>query len=195
MTTSTSEAIFIPIDLEASLGRIEDSANEQSMQCEPITRTSPGTPFRQDSNSFSIAPYPISETPDEIKERQRLTESVGSNWTLVTPSSLSSSSDANQPQPLRLQYHEFHDGDDDSMMEVTATEALEDDDFSLTGEDTESLAHEDLQLERIEDPVSFWEETAVPPAATAESKNSNSDAIPGAVSFSSSTETESSMEW
>jgi hypothetical protein len=63
------------------------------------------------------------------------------------------------------------------------------DDFSLSGD--ESLAPEDkeeLEFERIDDPLSFWEE-ATPTTGTGES----SSMIPSAVTFSS---TEGGcMEW
>ena len=134
------------------------------MECEPrrnsLTRTSSGIPFSkiqfqkqqqsQQQQSSSIAPYPISETDAEIKERQKLTESVP-NWNnhMATPD--------HQQQVIFDNEQDSH-----SMMEVTATEeALDDvdDDFSLSGD--ASLAPEDkdeLELERIDDPVSFWEE-------------------------------------
>jgi hypothetical protein len=157
-TTTAPEAIFIPIDLEASLGRIEemnsekneanimDCADQQQQQQSPPpppqhnTRTSSRTPFTSSLRDDPIAPYPISETDAEIKERQRLSESVGNHWSLVSPQSSGN--------------------DDDSMMEVTATDSpLDDDDFSLTEDGAGSLVgQEDLQLERIDDPISFWED-------------------------------------
>jgi hypothetical protein len=177
-STSTPEAIFIPIDLEASLGRIEEGEkeNQQSMECEPITRTSSGTPF----NSEPIfVPYPISETDDEIKERQRLAESVGANWSLSGPS-------------MSLL------GDDQQMMtmDFEPAEALmlvpeDDDDFSLSAEEAGSLTDEDFQLERIQDQESFWETPAVSEAADGQPLSLLST-IPLSVSFSSHME---EIEW
>jgi hypothetical protein len=196
-STSTPEAIFIPIDLEASLGRIEELGNEKikaCMECDdqqehftpppPFrnTRTSSRTPFT--SRDDTIAPYPISETDAEIRERQRLSESVGNNWTLVAPYTISN--------------------DDCSMMEVTATDSpLNDDDFSLTDDGADSLieTQEDFPLERIDDPISFWEEnipiiTSTPTEEQAsklqQQQQLNQD-IPFSVSFSSHAEL--SMEW
>lgn len=195
----TPESIFIPIDLEASLGRIEEMSSEcigANMDCDdqqkhwinppppppPFrnTRTSSRTPFTPRDDT--IAPYPISETDAEIRERQRLEESVGSNWTLVAPYTGSN--------------------DDCSMMEVTATDSpLNDDDFSLTDDGTDSLieAQEDFPLERIDDPISFWEEN-IPITSTPTDEQTSSQQqhqhnlhIPYSVSFSSHAEL--SMEW
>ncbi|KAG7340700.1 hypothetical protein IV203_024243 [Nitzschia inconspicua] len=194
-STSAPEAIFIPIDLEASLGRIEEIMNcngmNSEMDCDQQlqhptpppphhnTRTSSRTPFT--SQDDTIAPYPISETDDEIKERQRLSESVGNNWTIVAP-------------------HQSHTFDDHhSMMEVTATESpLDNDDFSLTEDGANSLAvQEDLQLERIDDPISFWEENIIPTSNGDESFKQLQQDIPFSVSFSYEYpgESSSSMEW
>jgi hypothetical protein len=188
-SSSSQEAIFVPIDLEASLGRIEERQDgETMMECnprrrQPVTRTSSGIPFSkiqfQQQQQSSIAPYPISETDAEIKERQKLTESVP-NWNLATPS--------HHHDEQQVIYDDSH-----SMMEVTATEeALDDvDDFSLSGD--ASLAPEDeeeFELERIDDPVSFWEVT---PTTTTTTGAESSSMIPAAVTFSS-TEGES-MEW
>jgi hypothetical protein len=196
---STPEAIFIPIDLEASLGRIEEMSNENIEACMYFydqhhqqltpppsfhnTRTSSRTPFTPPEDT--IAPYPISETDVEIRERQRLSESVGSNWTLVAP---------------------YTDRNDDcSMMEVTATVSpLEDDCFSLTDDGTDSLivAQEDMQLERIDDPISFWEENIPVASSSTEEQASKQQQeqqqllnqnIPFSVSFS--VHADLSMEW
>jgi hypothetical protein len=195
-TTTAPEAIFIPIDLEASLGRIEemnsekneanimDCADQQQQQQSPPpppqhnTRTSSRTPFTSSLRDDPIAPYPISETDAEIKERQRLSESVGNHWSLVSPQSSGN--------------------DDDSMMEVTATDSpLDDDDFSLTEDGAGSLVgQEDLQLERIDDPISFWEDN-IPTEEYCfkqqQLQSTSNQEIPFSVSFSS--HPESSMEW
>jgi hypothetical protein len=193
LATSAPEAIFVPIDLEASLGRIEDCAPRESqdddMDCDgqgppppqPFhnTRTSSRTPFsQQSSETFSIAPYPISETDAEIRERQRwlMNESTGLGTVIQGLSS----------------YPYYND--ERSMMEVTATDStLDDDDFSI--EDDGSLAQE--ELERIEDPVSFWETTAV--QQTEDSQQLAKENIVAAVSNeetgTSPSSSETSMEW
>ena len=191
-TTAAPEAIFIPIDLEASLGRIEEMNGEKNeaniMDCEDRlqqlsspppqhnTRTSSRTPFTTSLRDDAIAPYPISETDAEIRERQRLSESVGNHWSLVSPQTSSS--------------------DEHSMMEVTATDSpLDDDDFSLTEDGADSLvAQEDFQLERIDDPISFWEENIPIEEHTFKQQSQSSiQEIPFSVSFNS--HPESSMEW
>jgi hypothetical protein len=161
MTTGTAEAIFIPIDLEISLGKIEDSKmnGPDDMDCEPITRTS-NNPFRSLSEeSFGkdhhiISPYPYSETDAEIRERQRLAESVETTWSMTKQPAWS--------------------GED---LELIPDDG--DDDFSLSSQEAGSLSEEDLQLEKIEDPASFWETDV--PASTAAQPN----LIPFSVSFSS----------
>jgi hypothetical protein len=94
-------AIFVPIDLEASLGRIEDHpANfsqqhgqqeqeqgelNQRYQCGGSV-SAPATPGRtKPTRTLSkapsqaqhiIAPFPVVETPDELNERQKLTSTI-----------------------------------------------------------------------------------------------------------------------
>lgn len=167
MTTGTSEAMFIPIDLEASLGKIEDSGAGEvdDMDCEPITRTS-NNPFRSTSEeSFGkdhhiIAPYPYSETEAEIKERKKLTQSVGNTWSMpMEQEAANQTSWTNEDLELIPD-----DGGDD---------------FSLSSEEAGSLSEEYLQLEKIKDPASFWETDV--PAST----NDQPNVIPFSVSFSS----------
>jgi hypothetical protein len=180
-STTTPEAIFIPIDLEASLGRIEDgeSENQGCMEDEPTTKTSSGTPFTSEQ---VFAPYPISETDDEIRERRKLAESVGGHWSL-----------AGQVAPLLADDHQ------PSMMDMERSEELmlvpeDDDDFSLSVEEAESLTGEDFHLERIQDRVSFWETTSVsestPPSTDSQLQLVSS--IPLSVSVSSNAQ---GMEW
>jgi hypothetical protein len=163
MTTITTEAIFIPIDLEASLGKIEDNPmrDNDDMDCEPIARTS-NNPFNEDNlkkDHHIISPYPLSETYDEIRERQRLTDQVGDNWSLT-----------GKPESERQS--------DWIELELIPADDAEDD-FSMTSEEAGSLNEDDLELERIEDPVSFWE--AGFPSTSTEQPN----IIPFSVSFSS----------
>jgi hypothetical protein len=177
-STTTPEAIFIPIDLEASLGRIDEGEkeNQQSMDCEPTTRTSSRTPFTSEQ---SFAPYPISETDDEIKERQKLAESVGAHWSLTGQVTVAD--------------------DQQAMMDVEQSEALmlvpeDDDDFSLSEEEAGSLTEEVFQLDKIQDRVSFWETAAVTESAphSTDSQQQQQSIIPLSVSFSKHVE---GMEW
>ena len=142
--TGKSEEIFRPIDLESSLGRIEDAQMNETndMETEPMTKTCEQSPFEssftnvhQDQQCF--APYPIAETDAEILERQRLGESVGK----FLP-------------PLTLQSGRQVDWVPE---DIEPAEDPGDDDFSLTSAEEESLVEENMEFERIEDPVSFWE--------------------------------------
>mmetsp|Transcript_50131 Transcript_50131/g.121468 ORF Transcript_50131/g.121468 Transcript_50131/m.121468 type:complete len:315 (-) Transcript_50131:106-1050(-) len=100
------DSIFVPIDLEASLGRIEDHKQQQQQQ-QPTQQqnqtqqtdqqqpyqspsgygpvpTTPGgrtKPTRTLSKApqqaqHIIAPFPVVETPDELYERQKLTSTI-----------------------------------------------------------------------------------------------------------------------
>jgi hypothetical protein len=167
MTTGTTEAIVFPIDLEASLGKIEDIEmyGTDDMDCEPVTRTS-NNPFRSSSEEslgkdhHIISPYPYSETDAEIRERQRLAESVETTWSMPVQA-------GPEKQPA-------WSGED---LELIPDDG--DDDFSLSSQEAGSLSEEGLQLEKIADPASFWE-TCVP-ASTADQPT----IIPFSVSFSS----------
>ena len=167
MPTGTTEAIYIPIDLEASLGKIEDAKmnDGDEMDCEPITRTS-NNPFRTSSEGNSgqdqrfISPYPYSETDAEIKERQRLAESsVVESWSMAVDASSSPQQTEWKGVGLELIPN---DGDDD---------------FSISSDEEGSLHEEDLQFEKIDDPASFFESN-VP-------TNGNPNVIPFSASFSS----------
>ena len=92
------DSIFVPIDLEASLGRIEDHKQQQQQQHQQQQRqtdqasssgygsapTTPGgrtKPTRTLSKAppqaqHIIAPFPVVETPDELYERQKLTSTM-----------------------------------------------------------------------------------------------------------------------
>lgn len=146
--TGKSEEIFRPIDLESSLGRIEDAQMKETidMETEPLTKTCEQSPFEssfsnvnQDQQCF--APYPIAESDAEIIERQRLGESVGK---FLPPVTLQSGRQV-----------------DWVPEDIEPAEDPGDDDFSLTSAGEESLVEENMEFERIEDPVSFWESSFV----------------------------------
>lgn len=159
-----SEEIFRPIDLESSLGRIEDASAPESdeMDIEPVTKTCEQNPFQTDCTDHkqdptSFAPYPIAETEAEIKERQRLNDSVGKFLPQQTF----------QSAPRQVDW---------------VPEDLEpvegDDDFSLSSAEEESIAEENVEFERIEDPVSFWD-------SGVDHSMDHYNVIPSTVSYSS----------
>jgi len=164
--TRKSEEIFRPIDLESSLGRIEDAQMNESMELEfePVTKTCEQSPFgndclneRHDQQCF--APYPIAETDAEIIERQRLGESVG---TYLPPLTMLSGRQVDWvPEDLE------------------PAEDPGDDDFSITSADEESLMEENMEFERIEDPSSFWDSGVV------QSSSDQPYMVPSTVSYSS----------
>lgn len=142
MTQPSIEAIFVPIDLEASLGKIDD-CDMQEMESDPDsprTRTSDGVPSTVECfnrGKRAMVPYPFSQTASELKEREKLTQNVGYIFDI-------------QIQPA-----------DWTMADTQMEMAPEDDDFSITSHDAASLAEENFSLEEIsEDPASFWEEGA-----------------------------------
>jgi hypothetical protein len=147
MTTGTTEAIFNPIDLEASLGKIVDSQmnGTDDMDCEPVTRTS-NNPFRSSSEE-SLGKDHHSETYAEIREIQRLPESGETTWSMAVQA-------GPEKQPA-------WSGED---LELIPDDG--DDDFSLSSQEAVSLTEEDLQLEKIQDPASFWD--ADVPVSTAD---------------------------
>lgn len=201
------EAIFIPIDLEASLGHLGSTENDeqqqqqrpqqQEMDCGddqhvPVpqqhnTRTSSRTPFPStpDDNS-NIAPYAITESEEEIQERERLSGVVGIE--LFTPHN-----NINNAITTLLAM------DDNSMMAVTATDSpLEEDDddcFSLGACDEEDLQQEDLQQlwSYTTNPANFFEDVTAFKALQQQGDQGDNN-IPLAVSFSASTMDLSSMD-
>jgi len=128
--TNLTPAIFVPIDLEASLGTLRDDVKNDT---------------KDNSNSSSmLKPYPISETDHEIRDRKRLDdESVDWCSTLAVNSPPSTSSGM-EHTPL------IENTDQQSMMEVTV------DDFVLSAEEAGSLTDCDLDARTIQDD-DFWE--------------------------------------
>ena len=154
MMTLKSEEIFLPIDLESTLGRIEESQEMKEssdasvmMECEPVTRTCEQSPFREDAKQDhqQFIPYPIVETADEVKERPRFGASVGK---LLAPS-------------LRLSPCETIQVDW-VPEDMTPIDGPVDDDFSISTSAEDSLEVDDNpDFEDIQDRVSFWDETIV----------------------------------
>jgi hypothetical protein len=162
--TMKSEEMFRPIDLESSLGKIEDSQmnGTDDMDYEPVTNTCEESPFLKDSTN--MAPYPIAESSAEIRERQRLNESVGK----LLPTQALQFADGRPkvdwvPEDLEPVEHPVDD----------------DDDFSITSEEEESLVEENVDFEEIEDRVSFWDSGV---------EQSSEQLHPSAVSFCSHAE-------
>lgn len=133
------DAIFVPIDLEASLGKIEDGMEEEvlDMDCDHLNhapRTSekhPGVTMDLSKEYHFIAPYPYSQTERELQERERLTQQVGYNWT------------GEKAAPFSISFDQVPNDEDC-------------DDFSLTSREAGSLADECFSLDQ--DPASFWDE-------------------------------------
>ena len=161
------EEMFQPIDLESSLGRIDDDTKNESndMDCEPVTNTSEQSPFQkgytdETHDQRNFAPYPIAETHAEVKERQRLSESVGK----FLPPHTTFQSPVRQvdwvPEDLELVEHPGED------------------EFSLTSAEEESLVEENLEFEKIDDPVSFWD-------SGVQQSSNQPNMIPSTVSYSS----------
>lgn len=154
--TVKSEEMYLPIDLESSLGRIEDDSSDtmaavdpgnrdaDMMDCEPVmTRTCEQSPFEDDmkQDHQHMIPYPIAETDDEIQDRQRLGPSVGK---ILPPSQTSMSMETHQVDWV--------------PEDMAPVENPVGDEFSLSTTEGESLAEEEeLNFEDIQDRVSFWE--------------------------------------
>jgi hypothetical protein len=171
--TIKSEEIYLPIDLETSLGRIEESQemketldDSERMECEPTTRTCEQSPFREDrkQDHQHFIPYPIAETDDEINERHRLGASVGK----ILP-----------PSPTLTFNEKIHV--DWVPADLEPVEDSVEDDFSIsTSEDDSLVAEDNLDFEDISDRVSFWDEAnedpVMPPKlAPSVSFSSNAD--------------------
>jgi hypothetical protein len=168
------EEMYLPIDLESSLGRIEESQESQEVQrdtemveCESSTRTCSQSPFQEDTfqDHQQFIPYPIAETDDEIIERQRLGASVGKF--LPPPQSMPAN------ETIQIDW---------VPEDLTPVEDPVDDDFSISTSAEDSLVAEDdcLDLEDIQDRVSFWDqaddENPIPPKlAPSVSFSSNAD--------------------
>lgn len=161
-----SEEIFRPIDLESSLGKIEDATMNETddMDYEAGTNTCEQSPFDGEDSGLKqdqlhVAPYPIAESDAEIKERLRLNESVGK---FLRPQTFQSAVRQVDWVPEDLEPVE-HPGDED---------------FSLTSAEEESLVEDNLEFEMIDDPVSFWDSNFVQTSDQAK-------VIPSTVSYSS----------
>eukprot|EP00934_Nitzschia_sp_Nitz4_P007727 Nitzschia sp. Nitz4//scaffold165_size50357//898//1404//NITZ4_007012-RA/size50357-processed-gene-0.42-mRNA-1//1//CDS//3329538105//7717//frame0 len=155
--TPSTESFYIPIDLESSLGRIEnDPAGDDGMDCETVTNTSEHSPFatsgQMQEDHHVITPYPIEGSKCEARERHRLTESVGK---LLPP-----------PPPLSGKQVDWVPED------IEPVEDPGDDDYSLS---SESLEEGDVELEGFDDPVSFFESAVA----------SHPPAIPQAITYTS----------
>ena len=148
MTQPSVEATFVPIDLEASLGKIEDCDMQEmeSVPLSPRTKTCDGVPSTVECfnrGKRAMAPYPFSQTASELQEREKLSQNVGYIFDI-------------QIQPT-----------DWTMADTQMEMVPENDDFSITSHDAASLADENFSLEEIsDDPATFWEEGASPSPTT-----------------------------
>lgn len=113
-----------------------------------------------------ISVYPIDETVTEIRDRQRLSESVG--------------------KFLPPRNHQVSPGKQADWVpeDLEPVEDPGDDAFSLASEDEEPLMEmESFELERIEDPVSFFESDVAP------TRSSHPNIIPFTPSYSTQDDT------
>jgi len=174
--TFKGDEIDLPIDLELSLGRIEDSQEQgegqeisQAMECESMTRTCEQSPFPEDigEDQQQCIPYPVDETDDEIRGRISLGVSVGKLLRYQSPSFMSTDTRQVDWVPEDVAYVEGSVHDDFSMSSSSSSQ-------------DPSEMEENLDLEGIQDRVSFWDEANV--------ENANPPKLAPNVSFSSRAE-------
>jgi hypothetical protein len=152
-STSNPPAMFTPMDLESSLGKIDDTTmsdvNEQISSNEPSTRTSSTYPFKQADMSIEQAesyPYPLSETDNERNERKSLTEDK-----ILIKLIDQSVADTAEAQMLGC----ISDEEDEWSLDLIETE--DEDPLSYLEEEAAKMTKSGLELEKIGDPLSFWE--------------------------------------
>lgn len=148
-STSTPQEIFTLVDLESSIGRIDDTemsdVTEKVKPVECSARTSLTYPFKQrvemSIDQAESHPYPFSET---IKER----EERNSNFESFICSSVAETTETQQMGGSISDEDEWGldptETDDDSHQFYLEEEALK-------------MTKSGLELEKIGDPVSFWQ--------------------------------------
>jgi len=164
MMKPESDALFIPIDLEASLGRIEDvekEQNEMMIDCIPlnyiISESRPKFFATMDTSTEEynlVSPDSRLEKDDmDIDDREQLIETIGCVWDFFRDQS-----DVIAPTT------EWND-DGDYELEVIPDD---DNDFSKLSKD---------DFVDITDPISFWEHDVQPTVTN------DSNVIPNWISF------------
>jgi hypothetical protein len=158
---SAPEAIFIPIDLEASLGRIEDIEGDDCAQDMDCDEPSLALPRRTRTRNSALGDNHVLISPchqEDDNDKMTGTTDVGDDNKVVSevPTDFAKVSDWRSSFDLDL----VPNDDDESAC----------DDFSLTSHEAGSLVDE--ELEKIsEDPASFWEEPWVPSPNVGTSKS------------------------
>ena len=148
--TSEQDILMVPMDLEFSLGKIQEEDNEnmdprrngnKKAYCEPITltRTMSHTPFTtsipsspsKTQRSDAAIVSPCTPAFDETTRVQLLRDRIDNALDLLPPS-------------------------------MTEGWYNEDDVFSVSSEESETVDPSEMDL-TMEDPVSFWDASAVAP--------------------------------
>eukprot|EP00538_Stauroneis_constricta_P009163 CAMPEP_0119570436 /NCGR_PEP_ID=MMETSP1352-20130426/43612_1 /TAXON_ID=265584 /ORGANISM="Stauroneis constricta, Strain CCMP1120" /LENGTH=375 /DNA_ID=CAMNT_0007620105 /DNA_START=158 /DNA_END=1285 /DNA_ORIENTATION=+ len=186
------EEVFVSIDLESSLGRIDgDDDGNRAKADRPQTKT---TVYRRPSYEEYVQPWKPQDVDDlrrivspQVPDKKKVFR-MGSR-SLETAAAVAGVSGAGGDLPIMMDL-----GDDDMMMDADldvprTNDATNDDDFSLTSHEAGSLMDDEtFEFDEFqEDPSSFWLHeddiaTDVSKAATAAaaessngSKNSNSN--------------------
>ena len=186
--TKAPEGIFVPIDLEASLGKIE--GENDAMDCDEPCQPSNGAPKRRltrtrsralpgskisDDRAVTISPCRSKDSPPS-DENMMVTDDMGDDTKVVSevPTDLEKVSDWRKSFDLDLVPN-----DKDQQTEC--------DDFSLTSQEADSMVGEELEEDLTENLDSFWESgTAVPPSSsTAATSTGSPTAEPTRISISS----------
>lgn len=205
LSATTDSAMFNPIDLEASLGRIEDvdsndrenyvfhestsscSSSQEQHRIEQlsspkssrigVTRTSSRTPFLNDVEDGTRKNSSSSSSLLKPYPISETDDEIKERKRLTETMDWSNGLVVNSPPNTSINAAES--GDQQSMMEVTV------DDFVLSAEEAGSL--NDLDARTIQDdPVGFWETPAqVTKSLSIESADVDMSAVPFSVTFSS----------
>eukprot|EP00980_Cylindrotheca_fusiformis_P013472 scaffold3437_cov113-Cylindrotheca_fusiformis.AAC.39 len=148
-TTSSVQAISFPMDLESSLGRIEDSnmndLQESLDENEKKPRTSQTYPFNNQGmnvDSIETSPYPLKETESERQERESLTKS-NCQFDLLLDNGITDA--------------DMGSISDDDEWGLDPSEDSDDKSFHLLEEEAMIMTKSGLELEKIGDPISFWQ--------------------------------------
>jgi hypothetical protein len=134
------------MDLESSLGKIEDSKTnnlqDPMVRNEPSTRTSSTYPFKLEDMNTESSPYPLRVTDSERKERDSFTES-SQNFHLLLQKGVAEA--------------DMGSISDEDEWGLDPSETEDDDSRYLLEQEAIKMTRSGLELENIADPMSFWE--------------------------------------
>jgi hypothetical protein len=137
------------MDLESSLGKIEDSnmnnLQDPMVRNEPSTRTSSTYPFKLEHMNIEpleSSPYPLRVTDSERRERESLTES-SQNFHLVLQKGVAEA--------------DMGSISDEDEWGLDPSETEDDDSRYFLEQEAIKMTRSGLELENIADPMSFWE--------------------------------------